>query len=73
MPKEIENEEEETEETETETKAPKIKKAERYSLEEVPTQTAIVIRDNENDLMYSENGILLEILNKLEKIEKAVA
>jgi len=73
MPKEIENEEEETEETETETKAPKIKKAERYSLEEVPTQTAIVIRDNKNDLMYSENGILLEILNKLEKIEKAVA
>ena len=72
MPKEIENEEEETE-TETETKAPKIKKAERYSLEEVPTQTAIVIRDNKNDLMYSENGILLEILNKLEKIEKAVA
>ena len=70
MPKEIENEEEETE---TETKAPKIKKAERYSLEEVPTQTAIVIRDNKNDLMYSENGILLEILNKLEKIEKAVA
>ena len=51
----------------------KKEKSERYSLEEVPTQTAIVIRDNKNDLMYSENGILLEILNKLEKIEKAVA
>lgn len=46
---------------------------ERYSLEEVPTQTAMVIRDNETNTAYSGEGIFLEILNKLNKIENAVA
>ncbi len=49
------------------------KVVERYSLAEVPTQTAIVIKDNETEEVHSGEGILLEILNKLNKIEKAVA
>jgi hypothetical protein len=48
------------------------KKIDRYSLVEVPTQTAIVIKDSETEEIYSNEGILLEILNKLNKIEKAV-
>lgn len=47
---------------------------ERYSIEEIPTQKAMIIKDNEKpDTAYSGEGILLEILNKLDKIEKAVA
>ena len=45
------------------------KKTERYILEEVPTQTAIVIRDTETQAVYSDVAILLEILNKLAKID----
>ena len=47
--------------------------SERYSLAEVPTQTAIVIKDNDTEQVFSGETILLEILNKLNKIEKAVA
>ena len=52
---------------------------ERYSLAEIPTQTAIVIQDNEEKdekgepILHSGESILLEILNKVNKIEKAVA
>lgn len=68
-----EKEKEEKTETEEKTEEETKEKKERYSLEEIPTQTAMVIRDNEKDLVYSGEGIWLEILNKLEKIEKAVA
>jgi len=47
MPKEKETEESEKETEEIEPKETKTK--ERYSLEEVPTQTAVIIRDNEKD------------------------
>jgi len=46
---------------------------ERYELAEVPTQTAIVIKDNESEKVYHGEEILLEILNKLNKIELKVA
>jgi len=65
---------------EKEAEVPEIQKAEpveekteRYSLEEIPTQTAMVIKDNETNTVYSGEGIFLEILNKINKIEKAVA
>jgi hypothetical protein len=51
----------------------KEKVKERYSLVEVPTQTQIVIKDNDTEEMFSGEGILLEILNKVNKIEKSVA
>ena len=43
---------------------------ERYELVEVPTQTALVVRDNTNEKIYQQEQILLEILNKLDKIDK---
>ena len=48
------------------------KEKDRYILTEVPTQTALVIQDLEKEQIYSGEAILLEILNKLNKIEKAV-
>ena len=61
------------EETELPELEKKVEETERYSLDEVPTQTAIVIRDNKTNTIYSGEGIFLEILNKINKIEKAVA
>jgi len=43
---------------------------ERYELVEVPTQTAIVIKDNQTETVYQQEQIMLEILNKLDKIDK---
>ena len=57
-------EEEEVEEEEEE------KSDERYELVEVPTQTAIVVRDNETKAIFQDTRILLEILNKLDRIDK---
>jgi hypothetical protein len=45
----------------------------RYELAEVTTQTAVVIKDNINNTVFDQNETVLHILNKLEKIEKAVA
>ena len=49
------------------------KKIDRYILTEVPTQTALVIEDTETKTIYSGEAILLEILNKITRIEKATA
>jgi len=48
------------------------KKKERYELVEVPTQTAIVVKDNDTDTVYQQEQIFLEILNKLDKIERNI-
>ena len=45
---------------------------ERYELVEVPTQTAIVVKDNDTDTVYQQEQIFLEILNKLDKIERNI-
>jgi len=42
----------------------------RYELIEVPTQTAMVIKDNQQDQVFQQDQVLLEILNKLDNIEK---
>lgn len=58
---------------------PKVNKEEeekskgRYILKEVVTQKDTAIGDSSNDNVFTDKGILLEILNKLDKIEKAVA
>jgi len=46
---------------------------ERYILKEVITQKDIGIGEDGNDEVFSEQGLLLEILNKLDRIEKAIA
>lgn len=48
------------------------KEVKEYSLVEVPTGSALAIRTPEEENLTIEQS-LVEILNKLEKIEKAVA
>ena len=42
----------------------------RYELVEVPTQTAIVVKDNKTEVVFQQEQVMLEILNKLDNIEK---
>jgi|TARA_R100000049_G_C1868319_1_gene29060 hypothetical protein len=58
-------------ETETVEEEPKEEKAKtRYELVEVPTQTAVMIRDNQTETVFQDSQVLLEILNKIDKIDK---
>ena len=43
-------------------------KKERYVVEEVPTQTALVIRDTETKETYNIETALVKVLNTLEAI-----
>ncbi len=45
----------------------------RFVLTEVPATYGVAIKDTEKDITYSEQEILIEILNKLDRIEKGVA
>jgi len=55
--------------TEKEKKEP----TEKYILKEVVTQKDTAIGIEGNDEVFTEQGLLLEILNKLDKIERAIA
>ncbi len=44
------------------------KEKERYCLEEIPTQTAIIIRDTETKETYNVETALVRVLNNQEKI-----
>jgi len=46
------------------------KKDERYELVEVPTQTAIVVKDNQTEKVFQQEQVMLEILNRLDKIDR---
>jgi len=46
---------------------------ERYNLVEVPTETGIFIKDNESEKILDDKAVLVEILNTLSIIKKAVA
>ena len=49
---------------------------ERYELIEVPTQTAVVVKDNQqkdeegNPVIFQQEQVLVEILNRLDNIDK---
>lgn len=49
-----------------------IQVEERYSLAEVVTQTGIAVKDKVTGVALDDKAILVEILNKLEKIENGV-
>lgn len=49
------------------------KSKEKYVLKEVVTQTDIAIGTSDNNEVFTDKELLLEILNKLDKIERAVA
>lgn len=51
-----------------------IKPKEKYILKQIVTQTDTAIGLNdESEEVFTEKGLLVEILNKLDKIERAVA
>lgn len=51
----------------------KKEKKEKYILKEVVTQTDTAIGTVDSEEVFTEKGLLLEILNKLDRIEKALA
>ena len=51
---------------EQETKEQKM----RYELVEVPTQTAVVIKDNQTEKVYQIEQAMAEVLNILDEIKK---
>lgn len=48
------------------------KSSKRFVLVEVPTSMGYAIQDNKEGRTLPENEILVEILNKLDKLEKAI-
>ena len=56
-----------------ETKESKKKEAkDNFELTEVATQTEIVVRDNLNDKVLNMQQVLALILNKLDRLERAL-
>lgn len=51
---------------------PKKKKGEKWVAQEIPTETAPMVVNTEDGKVYSQPTINAIILNKLEKIEKAL-
>lgn len=45
---------------------------ERYELAEVPTQTAMMIHDNDTDETQNELTLLVKIANDIEKIKRSL-
>ena len=56
-----------------EEKTKEVKPKEKYVLKEIVTQTDIAIGTSDNNEVFTDKELLLEILNKLDKIERAVA
>ncbi len=53
-----------------EVKKPEVK--DRYELTEIVTETGQAIKDNNTEKIFTQDGLLVEILNKLDKIERAI-
>jgi len=45
----------------------------RYELTEVVTQTGIAVKDNDTEKIFTQDDLLVEILNKIDKLERAIA
>ena len=56
-----------------EKKEDKEKNKERFELVEVPTETGVFVKDNNSKEVLDDKAVLVQILNKLENIEKSVA
>lgn len=56
-----------------EKKEDKKKNKERFELVEVPTETGVFVKDNNSEVVLDDKAVLVQILNKLENIEKSVA
>jgi hypothetical protein len=51
----------------------KVKEKDAYVLKEIVTGTDLAIGKSDSEEAFTEKGILLEILNKLDRIEKAIS
>ena len=49
------------------------KDKDRFEIAEMPVQTDLFIKDKESEEVWDDKKALLEILNKLDRIEKSVA
>ena len=56
----------------TEEKIEEVKQKDSYVLKEVVTQTDIAVGKSDSEEVFSEKGLLVEILNKIDRIEKAI-
>ncbi len=64
--------EEEKSEVSKEIEKPKEEK-ERYEITEIATAVGEAVKDNKTGKIYSKDDLLLEVLNKLDKVERATA
>ena len=55
-----------------EQKTEKKESKNKYVLKEITVQTDTAIGEEGTDEVFTDKGILLEILNKLDKLEKAI-
>ena len=53
-------------------KAEEVTHPERYVMTEIAIQKDIAIMDTKTEDVFTEKGLLLEIMNKLDRIEKAL-
>ncbi len=53
-------------------KKEEIKSKDKYVMKEITVQTDLAIGVEGTEEVFTDRGILLEILNKLDRIEKAV-
>ena len=58
------------EEVKPEVKPKEVK--ERYAIIEVVTEKGLAIVDNQTEKVFTQDGLLVEILNKLDKLERAL-
>ncbi len=52
---------------------PKEEKKSRYEQIEVVTETGIAVKDNSTEKILNNTELLVEILNKLDNVEKAIS
>ena len=45
----------------------------RYEMTEIVATTEVAVKDNKTGTIYTRDDLLVEILNKLENIERAIA
>ena len=57
---------------EKEIKKEEVKKEDTYVLKEVVTGTDLAIGKSNSEEVFTDKGLLVEILNKLDRIEKAI-
>ena len=56
-----------------EVEKPKEEKKSRYEQIEVVTETGIAVKDNSTEKILNNTELLVEILNKLDNVEKAIS